>query len=339
MPRTYLAAFATLRRKIKMQTQYCTITVHSNRPRVTRVERRKQQRARIRRTLGILAAYLMLFVVGGMIAYDAADRPAASADYDSATVVTSYQPAADLPDVDPVRDSNDLYIDYQIPEGITEEDYIQLTRVAMTVTDYDPDVDYSELIRQAYDIAKSLDDPADRGLVYIVCEVLEAQRNLKITDLEILGAIEPGSIARTNTFETTMTDEEIDAIMNPHHSYYEYTMDDAIRIAKIVHGEAGANWCTNDHRRDVASVIMYRVTSPKWPNTVQGVIEQGNGMQYSTWKNQVYNDRDLECAIYVLENGPTITAQYQSNFKQGHEVVRIYDYRDKGIDSVTYFCM
>lgn len=125
-----------------------------------------------------------------------------------------------------------------------------------------------------------------------------------------------------------------------------FSDEDLIYLAKIVENEAGSNWCTDEHQRAVASVVINRVSDPRFPDTIIGVITQGwNGecaLQYAIGGWERFNalepsDRALENARYVLEHGSTVEgAIWQAEFVQG-EIVTEFAY-PAIYDTVTYIC-
>lgn len=217
------------------------------------------------------------------------------------------------------------------PQGITT------TRLGVTVTDYDESVDYTSLINETYTLVENTDDPAVKEQLFGLLEIYETQRNLKVEDYHSQSLYPEYVIS--NIFIADNDAEEIDEIMNPTPpSHYEYTQEELEKLAAIVYAEAGASWCTDEHQRAVASVVMNRVDDPRFPDTIHEVV-YSPGQYPNTCDNTYYDTRALANAEYVLQNGPTVdeTAVFQANFKQGTQVVATFDYRDDG-HSITYIC-
>ena len=122
--------------------------------------------------------------------------------------------------------------------------------------------------------------------------------------------------------------------------YKKISYDELVLLAKIIQAEAGAYWLTDEHQRLVGSVVLNRVNSPEFPNTLEEVIYQ-KGQYYGTgtkWFAKLCpTERAVRNALYILENG-SITPNsvvFQANFKQGSGTwLRI---TDKVLGS-TYFC-
>lgn len=126
-----------------------------------------------------------------------------------------------------------------------------------------------------------------------------------------------------------------------------YTEDELLWLARIVWNEAGSDFCSDEHQQAVASVVMNRVESPLFPDTVQGVISQGwygeCPLQYAVGGEErfysiVPTERAIENARYVLENGSVYPgAIWQAEFPQGNEIVAEFAYPEI-YSTVTYIC-
>lgn len=118
------------------------------------------------------------------------------------------------------------------------------------------------------------------------------------------------------------------------------TFDNLLLLAKIVHAEAGSDWLTEEHRQLVASVVINRVNSPEFPNTIHNVIYQRG--QYAPAGTKYFNNlkpsrKCVFSALKVLASGSVAPSNvvFQANFKQGSGVYKsIYDKRL----GTTYFC-
>lgn len=235
---------------------------------------------------------------------------------------------------DPVSTAARSVIDMTEPmkliEPAQEDPGITTTRLGVTVTDYDPDTDYSAIISNLYTKVEEEDDPETVEQLLGLLEVYETQRNMKVDEM----FPNDENYVITNTFSADNTAEEIDDIMNP--SYYDYTQEELEKLAAIVYAEAGSSWCTDEHQQAVASVVINRVEDDRFPDTIHEVI-YAPGQYPATCDNTYYDDRALTNAQAVLENGPTHDGIFQANFTQGSEIVEVYDYRSDG-HSVTYIC-
>lgn len=132
-----------------------------------------------------------------------------------------------------------------------------------------------------------------------------------------------------------------------------YTEDDLLYLAKIVENEAGSDYCTDEHQRYVASVVLNRVASPRFTgDTILEIALCGYGdgqpiqYMYSLDPNEgeavfwqiVPSERAIENARYVLENGVLDeSVVWQANFEQGDETVIKFTYEFAN-PPTTYIC-
>lgn len=99
-------------------------------------------------------------------------------------------------------------------------------------------------------------------------------------------------------------------------------------LARIIHGESGSNWCSEQMRLYVGSVFLNRVNSSVFPNTFEEVAFQ-DGQYSCTRKGSGYwqdpTERDFETARFLLENGSQLEPDYlwQSNFRQGTDIIKV----------------
>lgn len=116
--------------------------------------------------------------------------------------------------------------------------------------------------------------------------------------------------------------------------------DDLFLLSKIIEAEAGSSWLTEEHRLLVASVVINRVNSPEYPNTIYDVIYQEG--QYAPAGKKSFDElipsRDSVMAAYkILTEGSIAPPDvvYQANFRQGSGIYHtIYDSKL----GTTYFC-
>ncbi len=116
--------------------------------------------------------------------------------------------------------------------------------------------------------------------------------------------------------------------------------DDLLLLSKIVDAEAGSSWLTDEHRLLVASVVVNRIHSPEFPDTLHEVVYQKG--QYSPVRNErfdelVPSESSVMAAYTILTEGSIapIDVVYQANFIQGSKIYKeIHD--DKL--GTTYFC-
>lgn len=112
----------------------------------------------------------------------------------------------------------------------------------------------------------------------------------------------------------------------------KYSQQDLYVLSHIIYAESGGqSW---DFQVAVGSVVLNRVKSKKFPNTIKGVVFQ-KGQYASTWDgnyNKTPNKQSIRVAKYLLKNGSQLPRYviFQSEFKQADRV-----YKKMGN---TYFC-
>lgn len=197
------------------------------------------------------------------------------------------------------------------------------------VHDYDPDADYSSLMNAALEEALTSANPE---YALSMGEIYECQRNLKILDMGL-------DIEQTFNFTYPNTADEIYDLLHPPVAFYPYTQEELIALAKLVDGEAGWFFNTDEHQRAVASVVLNRALSPAWggDNIIDVIRWPG---QYAAKGHRTYTERSYANALYVLENGPITDGVFQAGFKQGTEVLMVFAYPEYSyLDAeTTYIC-
>lgn len=123
-----------------------------------------------------------------------------------------------------------------------------------------------------------------------------------------------------------------------------YSDDDINNIyvlAQVIEGEAGSDFITDEHQKSVASVVMNRVMSEDWPNTIKDVFYQKR--QYGCNKNLTPSERALSNAkyiysLYVYDNSYYLPKDvvFQNTSPQGSGVHKEFYYEE--LNNTTYFC-
>ena len=116
--------------------------------------------------------------------------------------------------------------------------------------------------------------------------------------------------------------------------------DDVDLLARLLTCEMGCSWIADEQQLYVGSVVLNRVASDLFPDTLQEVIYQPG--QYapaiSGWIETVQPDeRTIGNARWLVENGSVLPENvlYQSTVVQGE----VYDsYYDSTLGTTTYYC-
>ena len=116
--------------------------------------------------------------------------------------------------------------------------------------------------------------------------------------------------------------------------------DDLYLLAKVICFEAGSDWLSNDFRMCVGEVIMNRVASPEYPDSIYDVIYQKG--QYgcvnkAKFASMVPTADCVDVALRLLKGERLMVPAvvFQSNQIQG-ELFTMYTDRRLGN---TYFCL
>ncbi|MEY8575312.1 cell wall hydrolase [Oscillospiraceae bacterium 21-37] len=194
----------------------------------------------------------------------------------------------------------------------------------ITVKSYDPNVDYLAAINRA------LKDGGTYAMQ--VGAIYEQQRNLKISSLKL-------PQKQTSYFSTYTTAAEILAAIEAD-SKPKYTEEDLDLLARIINAEAGCTWIPDWVQRCVGSVVLNRVKSPLFPNTIRGVIYQPGQYPpaYNGMINRKPDARTIANAKYLLENGSITPANVtgQNGVITGSGLYK--SYYDSILGTTIYFC-
>lgn len=101
-----------------------------------------------------------------------------------------------------------------------------------------------------------------------------------------------------------------------------FTFEDLMLISKIIYAEAGSVWLDDDWKMCVGEVVLNRVASAEFPNTIKEVLEQPGqyyGSNSSYFNKLLPTERCVACAIRLL-NGERLlepSVVFQANFTQG----------------------
>lgn len=120
--------------------------------------------------------------------------------------------------------------------------------------------------------------------------------------------------------DESLTREEVIDIVSMEHE------DDVNMLAHLIFSECGSNWCTEEMQYLTGSVVINRVNSEDYPNTIEDVINQKGQYSCSSYYLQKDFDNDTiwEIAKELIVFGTDTPANlvYQSQFKQGKEIYK-----------------
>lgn len=196
----------------------------------------------------------------------------------------------------------------------------------VTVRGYDPEVDYMRAMKQA------LEDGSPYAME--VGALYEQQRNLKIQELEL-------PQEQTAYFSQYGEAEEIlEAMAQAEAPEAAYTQADLDLLSRLIYAEAGCTWIPDWVQRMVGSVVLNRVGSQYYPDTIREVIYQP-GQYAPTWDGSLQKTPDartIENARYLLEHGSICPENVvgQNSIITGSGVYT--SYYDQVLDTTIYFC-
>lgn len=194
----------------------------------------------------------------------------------------------------------------------------------VVVTGYNRDVNYMELMISA------ANDGSDHAMA--MGSIYEAQRNMKLLDT----TGESGTSFFENE-DATYVKNAINAYLAPKCSYSD---EDVYLVAKIMTAEAGSDWLSDEWKMSVGNVLLNRVESPEFPNTVAECIYQ-QGQYYSRgsryFANLVPSQRCVDLAYRLCSGERVLPANvvFQANFSQGGGCYK--KFHDDLLGN-TYFC-
>lgn len=117
--------------------------------------------------------------------------------------------------------------------------------------------------------------------------------------------------------------------------------EDMYYLAKIMYAEAGSQWLSDEWKMAVGEVVLNRVASPEFPDTVKAVIEapgQYYGKDSRYFANIKTTDYIANLAVRLLEGERVMgdpAVVFQSNGEQGSGVFwKLID----PLLGATYFC-
>lgn len=178
---------------------------------------------------------------------------------------------------------------------------------------------------------------ASKETSYEVETVIEEQPKIKEeavqekTDKMEIVTIEPKADVelKTTAAEVTMVESKTTEVVEEKPLY---TDEELYVLSHVINGEAeGCSW---EEKLWVGSVVLNRVSSHRYPDTIYDVVFD-KGQYACTWDGNYDKEpiqESIDAAIYLLENGSVLPKYviFQAQFEQGNAT---YD-----VIGNTYFC-
>ena len=114
------------------------------------------------------------------------------------------------------------------------------------------------------------------------------------------------------------------------------SFDELFLLAKFIHSQSDSMWLTDEYRFRIGEVVMNRVASPEFPDSISGVISQ-EGQFENTSTEELPSLSAAEAALRLLMGERIMRGDvlYASDEAVG-EVYAIYSDARMGY---TYFCL
>ena len=166
-------------------------------------------------------------------------------------------------------------------------------------------------------------------------EIQEVIDNVDYSEIMIISAIKGDTV--TGTQAEQYRDAKID---KQGLSYPKIKFNDLFLVSKIMTAEAGSYWLSDEWKMAVGEVLLNRVASPEFPNSVAECIYQ-SGQYYpknsSYFKKLLPWERETRLAWRLLEGERHLepSVVFQANFTQGGGTFK--SFYDKYL-GWSYFC-
>ena len=133
-------------------------------------------------------------------------------------------------------------------------------------------------------------------------------------------------------------DEKIESLET---AYVSVDFQELLLLAKIIQAEAGSEWLPDEWKMAVGEVVLNRVASPEFPDTLEEVVYQPGqyyGKNSSFFNRLLPSRRCAEAAARLLEGERVLSEPsvvFQANFVLGSGV--FLELEDSQLGS-TYLC-
>lgn len=121
----------------------------------------------------------------------------------------------------------------------------------------------------------------------------------------------------------------------------EMDFDDVLLLSKVIQHEAGSKWLSIDWKMKIGEVLLNRVESPEFPNTLYECVYakgQYSGAQNGAYDTLTLSEDSIIAAVRLLNGERVINNKavvFQSNSSQGSNV---YEVLSDEILGNTYLC-
>lgn len=166
-------------------------------------------------------------------------------------------------------------------------------------------------------------------------EIQEVIDNVDYSEIMIISAINGDTVTGTQAEQNRNAKIDEQDL-----SYSKIKFNDLFLVSKIMTAEAGSYWLSDEWKMAVGEVLLNRVASPEFPNSVAECIYQ-SGQYYpknsSYFKKLLPWERETRLAWRLLEGERHLepSVVFQANFTQGGGTFK--SFYDKYL-GWSYFC-
>ncbi|MEG1242561.1 MAG: cell wall hydrolase, partial [Oscillospiraceae bacterium] len=105
--------------------------------------------------------------------------------------------------------------------------------------------------------------------------------------------------------------------------------EELMLLSKIIYAEAGSEWLSDEWKMSVGEVVLNRVASPEFPNTIAEVLAQPGqyyGANSRYFNNLIPSERCVNAALRLLKGERLLSSAvvFQANFVQGSGTHKAY---------------
>ena len=170
-------------------------------------------------------------------------------------------------------------------------------------------------------MANTVDYPVDMAAYYLT-EMTEAAEN---------GDVSAGRAAEANRRAALEAAGQEDA---------DLSFDDLYLLARLIDAVAGSDWLSDEFRMCVGEVVLNRVASPEFPDTLHEVVYQKGQYSVASTAHFAALKPRKECVAVALrllegERRMVPSVVYQADYLQGELFTMYSDWRLGN----TYFCL
>lgn len=173
-------------------------------------------------------------------------------------------------------------------------------------------------------------------LLLTICASAAFETEVNYMDLMISAAVEGDLDAGREA--QLLRDEKIESTGA---DYEQLDFDELYLLSKIIEAEAGSDWLSDEWKMSVGEVVLNRVASPEFPDTVEEVIFQ-RGQYYSRssvfFSTLLPSKRSVDAAVRLLCGERVLEEEsvvFQSNYVLGSGI--FLELEDEKLGS-TYLC-